>query len=66
LPLLLLLLEFLITDLISVLRIPSIADLELTSLITKGENPEIETLKTSGHTVNIIYVAKNTPLHGSV
>jgi hypothetical protein len=37
---------FLITDLTSVLRIPSIADLELTSLITKGEKPEIEMMKT--------------------
>jgi len=34
--------SLLIADLISVLRIPSIADLELTSLITKGEKPEMD------------------------
>jgi len=42
---LLLLLGFLIADFISVPRIPSIADLDVTSLITKGEKPETGTMK---------------------
>lgn len=44
--LLFLLLGFLLTaDFISVPRIPSIADLDVTSLITKGEKPETVTVK---------------------
>jgi len=56
LPLFLLLLGLLlITDFISVPRIPSIADLDVTSLITKGEKPETGTMKSCIH-CNIHYL----------
>lgn len=52
----LLLLGFLlIADFISVPRIPNIADLDVTSLITKGEKPETGALKSSIH-CNIYYL----------
>ena len=52
----LLLLGFLrIADFISVPRIPSIADLDVTSLITNGEKPETGTLKSCIH-CNIHYL----------
>jgi len=54
--LLFLLLGFLLTaDFISVPRIPSIADLDVTSLITKGEKPETVTVKSCIH-YNIHYL----------
>lgn len=52
---LLLLGSLLNADFISVPRIPNIADLDVTSLITKGEKPETGTLKSCIH-CNIHYL----------
>lgn len=48
-----LLLGFLIADFISIPRIPNIADLDVTSLITKGEKPGTGTMK---YALNVIFI----------